>query len=213
MSHSSPIVLRHAVATIQHLSQTTSLANTNATKIIELEDELATSVRELLAGREELDIVTFTEDEVHALSAFVLRLHTLYGVRDMTTWMEEDDGGKVARLVDILGALTERGRLGYKEEEMVSLCGQFDSEAYSCGMADDERVVTTFGAVRCMESTIVAGGPTCCKRKGQRIRRAQNGARRTGRAAHRVCGWDAVEYGRGRKAQCESSPRRMYVVY
>lgn len=121
MSHSAPTVLRHAVATIQHLSQTTSLANTNATKIIELEDELATSVRELLAGREELDIVTFTEDEVHALSAFVLRLHTLYGVRDMTSWMEEDEGGKVARLVDVLGALAERGRLGYKEEEMVSL--------------------------------------------------------------------------------------------
>ncbi|KAG8699732.1 hypothetical protein FRC08_005131 [Ceratobasidium sp. 394] len=119
MSHSSPTVLRHAVATIQHFSQTTSLANTNATKIIELEDELATSVRELLAGREELDIVTFTEDEVHALSAFVLRLHTLYGVRDMTNWLEEDEGGKVSRLVDVLGALTERGRLGYKEEEMM----------------------------------------------------------------------------------------------
>lgn len=120
MSHSSPTVLRHAVATIQHLSQTTSLANTNATKIIELEDELAASVRELLAGREELDIVTFTEDEVHSLSAFVLRLRTLYGVRDMTNWMEEDEGGKVARLVDVLAALAERGKLGYKEEEMVS---------------------------------------------------------------------------------------------
>ncbi|KAF8607344.1 hypothetical protein BDV93DRAFT_488383 [Ceratobasidium sp. AG-I] len=119
MSHSSPTVLRHAVATIQHFSQTTSLANTNATKIIELEDELAASVRELLAGREELDIVTFTEDEVHSLSAFVLRLHTLYGVRDMTSWMEEDEGGKVARLADVLGALAERGRLGYKEEEMM----------------------------------------------------------------------------------------------
>ncbi|KAG9082844.1 hypothetical protein FRC07_014077, partial [Ceratobasidium sp. 392] len=118
-SHSSPTVLRHAVATIQHLSQTTSLANTNATKIIELEDELAASIRELLAGREELDIVTFTEDEVHSLSAFVLRLHTLYGVRDMTNWMEEDEGGKVSRIVDVLGALTERGRLGYKEEEMM----------------------------------------------------------------------------------------------
>ncbi|KDN47581.1 hypothetical protein RSAG8_03371, partial [Rhizoctonia solani AG-8 WAC10335] len=118
-SHSSPTVLRHAVSVIQQLIQTTSLANTNALKILELEDELATSVRQLLAGREELDIVTFTEDEVHSLSAFVLRLHTLYGVRDMTAWIEEDDGGKVSRLVDVLGALSERGRLGYKEEEMM----------------------------------------------------------------------------------------------
>ncbi|CAE6434925.1 unnamed protein product, partial [Rhizoctonia solani] len=118
-SHSSPTVLRHAVSVIQQFTQTTSLANTNALKILELEDELATSVRQLLAGREELDIVTFTEDEVHSLSAFVLRLHTLYGVRDMTAWLEEDDGGKVSRLVDVLGALSERGRLGYKEEEMM----------------------------------------------------------------------------------------------
>ncbi|CAE6384896.1 unnamed protein product, partial [Rhizoctonia solani] len=118
-SHSTPTVLRHTVSVIQQFIQTTSLANTNALKILELEDELGTSVRQLLAGREELDIVTFTEDEVHALSAFVLRLHTLYGVRDMTTWMEEDDGGKVSRLVDVLGALSERGRLGYKEEEMM----------------------------------------------------------------------------------------------
>ncbi|CAE6431345.1 unnamed protein product [Rhizoctonia solani] len=118
-SHSSPTVLRHTVSVIQQFTQTTSLANTNAIKILELEDELATSVRQLLAGREELDIVTFTEDEVHSLSAFVLRLHTLYGVRDMTAWLEEDDGGKVSRLVDVLGALSERGRLGYKEEEMM----------------------------------------------------------------------------------------------
>ncbi|CAE6479177.1 unnamed protein product [Rhizoctonia solani] len=118
-SHSSPTVLRHAVSVIQQFTQTTSLANTNAIKILELEDELATSVRQLLGGREELDIVTFTEDEVHSLSAFVLRLHTLYGVRDMTAWLEEDDGGKVSRLVDVLGALSERGRLGYKEEEMM----------------------------------------------------------------------------------------------
>lgn len=121
LSHASPTVLRHAVATIQHLGQATSLANTNAIKIIELEDELASLVRQLIAGREELDIITFTEDEVHSLTAFVLRLHTLYGVRDMTSWMEEDDGGKVTRLVDMLSALTERGRLGYKEEETVSL--------------------------------------------------------------------------------------------
>ncbi|KAJ1301134.1 hypothetical protein OPQ81_003546 [Rhizoctonia solani] len=118
-SHSSPTVLRHAASVIQQFTQTTSLANTNAIKILELEDELANLVRQLLAGREELDIVTFTEDEVHSLSAFVLRLHTLYGVRDMTAWLEEDDGGKVSRLVDVLGALSERGRLGYKEEEMM----------------------------------------------------------------------------------------------
>jgi cohesin complex subunit SA-1/2 len=153
MSHSSPTVLKHAVATIQHLSRTTSLANTNALKILELEDELATSVRQLIAGREELDIVTFTEDEVHSLSAFVLRLHTLYGVRDMTGWMEEDDGGKVTRLVDTLSTLTERGRLGYKEEEMVSLVLVPRFRLLTRNVVDDKRVSATACALHCMEGT------------------------------------------------------------
>lgn len=97
----------------------TSLSNTNSTKILELEDEIATSLRDAIAGREELEVASFTEDEVLRLSAICARLAALIGIRDLTSWMEEDEGGKQSSAWDIVTALAERGRLGYKEEETV----------------------------------------------------------------------------------------------
>ena len=97
----------------------TSLSNTNSTKIVELEDELATSLRDAIDGREELEVATFNEDEVLRLSAICARLAALIGIRDLTAWVEEDEGGKQTSAWDIINALAERGRLGYKEEETV----------------------------------------------------------------------------------------------
>ncbi|KAI0316231.1 hypothetical protein OF83DRAFT_1276961 [Amylostereum chailletii] len=116
-SHSSPMVLSHAVATIQHLMNATSLSNTNSTKILELEDELATLLRDSVAGRDELEIASFSEDEVLKLGVICARLAALAGTRDLTSWMEEDEGGKQSSAWDIVSALAERGKLGYKEEE------------------------------------------------------------------------------------------------
>ncbi|KAF9817346.1 hypothetical protein IEO21_03487 [Rhodonia placenta] len=119
LSHSSPIVLTNAVATIRHMMDATSLSNTNSTKILELEDELSTSLRDAIAGREEIEIASFDEDEVLSLTAICARLAALVGIRDMTAWMEEDEGGKQSSAWDIVSALAERGRLGYREEEMM----------------------------------------------------------------------------------------------
>lgn len=118
-SHSSPVVLSHAVTAIRHLMDTTSLSNTNNTKILELEDKLAASLRDAVAGRDELEIASFTEDEVLLLGAICARLSVLAGARDLSSWMEEDEGGKQSSAWDIVSALLERGRLGYKEEEAV----------------------------------------------------------------------------------------------
>ncbi|KAI0301249.1 hypothetical protein BC826DRAFT_1155978 [Russula brevipes] len=98
-SHSSPVVLSHA--------------------ILELEDKLATSLRDAVAGRDELELASFTEDEVLLLGAICARLSMLAGARDMSSWMEEDEGGKQSSAWDIVSALLDRGRLGYKEEETV----------------------------------------------------------------------------------------------
>lgn len=98
----------------------TSLSNTNSTKILELEDELASSLRDAIADRDDIEIASFSEDEVLALTAICTRLAALVGNRDMIAWMEEDEGGKQSSAWDIISALSERGRLGYKEEEMVS---------------------------------------------------------------------------------------------
>ncbi len=53
------------------------------------------------------------------LGATCARLSMLAGVRDMSSWMEEDEGGKQSSAWDIVSALLDRGRLGYKEEEAV----------------------------------------------------------------------------------------------
>jgi cohesin complex subunit SA-1/2 len=39
----------------------------------------------------------------------------------MSAWMEEDEGGKRSSAWDVVCALMERGRLGRKEEEKVSV--------------------------------------------------------------------------------------------
>lgn len=98
---------------------TTSLSNTNSTKILELEELLSTSLRDVIDGRDELEIASFSEDEVLALTGICARISALAGARDMTSWMEEDEGGKQSSAWDIIMALVERGKLGYKEEESV----------------------------------------------------------------------------------------------
>ncbi|RXW15379.1 hypothetical protein EST38_g10469 [Candolleomyces aberdarensis] len=117
MSHSSMAVLSHAMVAIRCLMDATSLSNTNSTKILELEDELSTALRDAVAGRDEIEVESFTEDEVLTLAAIGTRLSILAGVRNMSAWIDEDEGGKQSSAWDIFSALAERGRLGYKEEE------------------------------------------------------------------------------------------------
>lgn len=113
-------MLASAVACITHLLSCPSLSNTNSTKILELEDELAAQLRDAVGGREEIEVAGFNEDEVLALGAVCARVCALIGTRDLCGWMEESEGGKQSCVWDIIAALVERGRLGYREEERVS---------------------------------------------------------------------------------------------
>lgn len=119
LSHSSLPVLTHAVSTILTFLAATSLSNTNSTKILELEDELSSLLRDAVAGRDEIEVSSFSEDEMLSLGALCTRLAVLSGNRDLTAWTEEDEGGKQSSVWDIISAISERGRLGYKEEETV----------------------------------------------------------------------------------------------
>ena len=132
----------------------TSLSNTNNTKILELEDKLATSLRDAVAGRDELEIASFTEDEVLLLGAICARLATLAGARDMSSWMEEDEGGKQSSAWDIISALLDRGRLGYKEEEVVCERTRF---GVSCLISaiDDRSGTQRVDATRYLESQTI----------------------------------------------------------
>lgn len=134
MSHGVPIILTNAVATIRYMMNATSLSNTNSTKILELEEELSSALRDTIQGRDELEIASFSEDEVISLGAICARLATLAGTRDMTAWMEEDEGGKQSSAWDIVSALAERGRLGYREEETVCpACSMLIVREADCG--------------------------------------------------------------------------------
>ena len=108
------------MSTIGYLVEATSLSNTNSTKILEIEDELSSVLRDAVAGRDEIEVASFTEDEVLLLSGLCTRLAVLSGTRSMVDWIEEDEGGKQSSAWDILNAIIERGRLGYKEEATVS---------------------------------------------------------------------------------------------
>ncbi|TRM66853.1 hypothetical protein BD626DRAFT_627323 [Schizophyllum amplum] len=119
LSQSSTAVLVNAVKVVSALMDATSLTNTNSAKILELEDELSTSLRDIIAGRDDIEVAVFSEDEVLALTSICTRLAILSGCRDLSGWIEENEGGKQSSAWDILMALSERGRMGNKEEEVM----------------------------------------------------------------------------------------------
>lgn len=108
------------MGTISHFMATTSLSNTNSTKILELEDELSSALHDAVVGRDEIEVASFSEDEVLSLAAICSRTSVLIGSRNMSSWIDEDEGGKQSSAWNIISAIAERGRLGYKEEETVS---------------------------------------------------------------------------------------------
>jgi cohesin complex subunit SA-1/2 len=100
---------------------TATLANTNSSKVLELEDGLASALRDVVSGRDELDATTFSSDEVESIAATLFRVARLYERRDLTSWVDDDDGGKQTSAWDIISPLMERGRLGRKEEQKVRI--------------------------------------------------------------------------------------------
>ena len=108
-----------AVVAIQKFMSVTSLSNTNNAKILELEEELSTSLRDITAEREELDTTVFTEDDALVLGHICARFAVLAKVRNLVPCLEEDEGGKQSSAHDIFTALADRGKLGYREEETV----------------------------------------------------------------------------------------------
>lgn len=99
---------------------TSALFRENEAKIAQLEEELSTSLRDLVAGREDLDAAFLEDDEVHGLSGFALRVESLFRVRDLSGWMENDEDGKQSSVWNILLSLASRGSKGDKGEESVS---------------------------------------------------------------------------------------------
>ncbi|KAH8829165.1 hypothetical protein DL96DRAFT_1814433 [Flagelloscypha sp. PMI_526] len=117
LSHTSLSVLRQAMAAMQRCMTCVALAKTNSEKISDLEEDLSVSLREVVGGRDEIDLATFSDDEVLTLTSLAARISILLAQRDMVLWIEEDEGGNQSSGWDIINGLFDRGRLGHKHEE------------------------------------------------------------------------------------------------
>jgi cohesin complex subunit SA-1/2 len=115
LKHTSPAVLDQAARTLVHFASISNLSATNTSKLAELEDSLISSLRSSTADRD-IESVTFEDDEVHALTACLARLKKLATVKNLANALEETDGGKETSAAEILEAVSNRGRLGYKDE-------------------------------------------------------------------------------------------------
>ncbi|KAG8773087.1 hypothetical protein FRC15_002275 [Serendipita sp. 397] len=123
LTHSSPNVIRRAVSSIRHMLFTASLRNINKKKFAELEEELASSLRRLVgtgrASLKSLETANLNNDRLHTLSTTIYRSAAILSVKDMSAWLEDDDGGKALRILDITTSVIERAKLGHKNEDHV----------------------------------------------------------------------------------------------
>ncbi|KAK4699710.1 cohesin complex subunit SA-1/2, partial [Phenoliferia sp. Uapishka_3] len=112
--HANVQVIDQAVRTIQVLNEGSTLGNTNAAKMAELEETLVSSLREAVSGKD-VESAAFEEDELLALGSCVLRICRLYAVHDLSNTLDDTEDGKSSAW-EIIDSLVERGRLGYKDE-------------------------------------------------------------------------------------------------
>jgi cohesin complex subunit SA-1/2 len=134
MTHSSSEVILRAVGTIRHMLAAKSLQNTNKKKIGELEEELAGVLRGKagaagVGGRKNLETSTLDAEEVQLLDVTVYRVANLLNIRNMASWLEDDDGGKEVRLLEIFMSLAERARLGNEDEDKVGCVVLYSSSS------------------------------------------------------------------------------------
>ncbi|ORX41194.1 STAG domain-domain-containing protein [Kockovaella imperatae] len=117
LQHTDEDVLKNAAAAIDHLASEDSTANTNSTKLVELEDNLFASLRETING-EEVFSMTLEDDQLITLQAILLRIKLLQKTVDISDAFESEEGGQ-SSVWEIVLAFAERGEVGYKAESML----------------------------------------------------------------------------------------------
>lgn len=121
-------MLDQAVQTITKLNASTTLGNTNTSKMTELEETLSNSLRQAVAGKD-VESSAFEEDELLALQFWLARIDKLLKVTNLCTSLDDTDEGKQTSAWEIVDSLVERGRLGYKDEATVSCLSSLPSAA------------------------------------------------------------------------------------
>lgn len=107
-------VLDQAARTIAHFLGAADLSIQNDGRFAELEDSLLTALRDCVDDKD-VESATFDEDQVLNLTACVARLAKLSRIRCITSIKDTDRGTQLSGW-EILHSVTNRGRLGYKEE-------------------------------------------------------------------------------------------------
>lgn len=118
LRNSDPRVLGPAIVAICTLLATEPLANSNKTKIAELDEALISSLR-VAAGEGDIEAAAYNDDQIIALVAVCSRISLLVQFHDLGPPLEDDDGGKASSGWTILLALARRGSRGYREEAQV----------------------------------------------------------------------------------------------
>lgn len=113
-------LLDQAAQTIKALSECDALAETNSTKMADLEESLCTNLRSVLAG-EDVESMTLEDDTLSTLTYAVMRIDRLMKFKNMQAALDNDDSGKQTSAIDIVELIVDRGRLGYKDEGPVRL--------------------------------------------------------------------------------------------
>lgn len=101
------------------MTQATTLGNTNTEKLTAVEDSLIDNLRECVEDKD-IESANFEGDEVIALSAAVARIDRFFKVLNISDGIEQTGDGKYVSGIEILTQLSERGRLGYRNEASVS---------------------------------------------------------------------------------------------
>lgn len=75
----------------------------------------------------DVETAAFDEDELATIGAWVTRISKLFSIRDISTSLDDTEDGKASSAWEIIDSIAERGRLGYKEEGIVSSNSNFYS--------------------------------------------------------------------------------------
>jgi cohesin complex subunit SA-1/2 len=128
MTHSNSSIVDRAVMTIGHMLSAKSLQNINKKKMGELEEELASSIRQHAhIGKRKLDTATLKDEEVQGLQQAAYRVKSLFSVRNLVGWLEENSNGKETRLLDLFNSILQRAKLGHSNEDKVNKFISFES--------------------------------------------------------------------------------------
>ncbi|GAA5922470.1 hypothetical protein JCM3775_005740 [Rhodotorula graminis] len=114
LKHTQPDLLDQAVRTLVTFLSAKDLSATNQIKLGELEETTIGALR--AAAGDDVESASFSDDELHTLTACVARVAKLAAVYNISLAMEDTDDGKAASVLDILDGIFNRGRLGYKDE-------------------------------------------------------------------------------------------------